>query len=44
VPVTFADTSLAERELGYRCATPLAAGVERFCSWYLAAKRAGSIA
>jgi UDP-glucuronate 4-epimerase len=44
VPITFADVSLAERELGYRCTTPLAAGVEKFCAWYLAHKRAGSVA
>ncbi len=44
VPITFADTTLAERELGYRCTTPIAAGIDRFCAWYLAAKRAGSVA
>lgn len=43
VPVTFADVSLAERELGYRSSTPLAVGVERFCAWYLAEKRAGRV-
>lgn len=43
VPVTFADVALAERELGYRAATPLAAGIDKFCAWYLAEKRAGRI-
>jgi UDP-glucuronate 4-epimerase len=43
VPVTFADVTLAERELGYRSSTPLAVGVERFCAWYLAEKRAGRV-
>jgi len=31
---TFADTSLAEAELGYRPATDLAAGLEQFVAWY----------
>ncbi|MCA8953881.1 MAG: NAD-dependent epimerase/dehydratase family protein, partial [Planctomycetes bacterium] len=44
VPLTYADIGLAERELGYRPATPLAAGLERFCAWYLAAKREGRVA
>ena len=43
VPITYADVTLAERELGYRCTTPLAVGVERFCAWYLAEKRAGNV-
>jgi UDP-glucuronate 4-epimerase len=43
VPVTFADISLAQRELGYRCTTPLAAGIDKFCAWYVAEKRAGRI-
>jgi len=43
VPITFADVTLAERELGYRCTTPLAAGIDKFCAWYLAEKRAGRI-
>lgn len=43
VPITYADTRLAERELGYRSATPLAAGVERFCAWYVREKSAGRI-
>ena len=43
VPITFADVSLAERELGYRCTTPLAEGVAKFCRWYVAAKRDGRV-
>jgi UDP-glucuronate 4-epimerase len=43
VPITWADVSLAERELGYRCTTPLAAGIDKFCAWYLAEKRAGRV-
>jgi UDP-glucuronate 4-epimerase len=43
VPVTFADVGLAERELGYRCATPLGAGIERFCAWYVREKREGRV-
>jgi len=43
VPITYADVSLAARELGYRCTTPLAAGVDKFCSWYLREKSAGRV-
>lgn len=43
VPVTYADVALAERELGYRCSTPLARGVEQFCAWYVEQKRARRI-
>ena len=43
VPITYADVSLAERELGYRCSTPLAAGIDKFCAWYLAEKKARRI-
>ncbi|MBX3464096.1 MAG: GDP-mannose 4,6-dehydratase [Planctomycetes bacterium] len=43
VPITCADVSLAARELGYRCTTPLAAGIERFCRWYLDEKREGRV-
>ncbi|MGE3173737.1 MAG: SDR family NAD(P)-dependent oxidoreductase [Planctomycetota bacterium] len=35
VPQTWADVSLAERELDYRCTTPVRLGIERFCEWYL---------
>tara|TARA_R110002073_G_scaffold252312_1_gene414881 strand:+ start:1198 stop:2163 length:966 start_codon:yes stop_codon:yes gene_type:complete len=40
VPVTYADVSLAEQELGYRCTTPLAEGVKKFCRWYVEEKSA----
>ena len=43
VPVTYADVRLAERELGYRCTTPLALGIDRFCAWYLREKREGRV-
>ncbi len=44
VPITFADTTLAERELGYRCTTPVADGLRRFCEWFLAEQMAGAVA
>ena len=34
VPVTYADTSKLERETGFRPATPLRTGVERFVRWF----------
>ena len=43
VPITYADVTLAERELGYRCATPLAEGIKKFCSWYVAEKTNGRL-
>lgn len=43
VPVTFADVRAAERDLGYRCTTPLPQGIDRFCAWYVAEKRAGRV-
>lgn len=43
VPITYADVSLAERELGYRCSTPLAEGVKKFCAWYVDEKNAGKL-
>lgn len=43
VPITYADVSLAGRDLGYRCTTPLAAGIEKFCGWYVTEKRAGRV-
>lgn len=43
VPITYADISLAGRELGYRPAMTLAAGVEKFCAWYLDAKAGGRV-
>ncbi len=43
VPITFADVTLAGKELGYRCTTPLAQGVDKFCRWYVEQKRAGVV-
>jgi UDP-glucuronate 4-epimerase len=34
VPITFADVSLAARELGYHPSTPIHRGLDRFVSWY----------
>ncbi len=34
VPVTFADTSALEAELGFRPSTPLRDGLRRFAEWY----------
>lgn len=34
VPVTFADTSALEADLGFRPATPLREGLRRFAQWY----------
>ncbi len=34
VPVTYADTSALERDLGFRPATPLREGLRRFAQWY----------
>jgi UDP-glucuronate 4-epimerase len=34
VPITFADVAAAERDLGYRCSVPIAAGITRFCAWF----------
>lgn len=33
---TYADTSALERDFGYRPATPLQTGIDRFCAWYRA--------
>lgn len=43
VPVTYADITLAARELGYRCTTPLADGLTKFCAWYQREKAAGRV-
>jgi UDP-glucuronate 4-epimerase len=43
VAVTYADVSLAARDLGYRCTTPLPQGIEKFCDWYLREKREGRV-
>ena len=34
VPVTYADTSALERDLGYRPSTPLEEGLREFARWY----------
>ena len=34
VPVTYADTSALERDLGFRPATPLREGLRKFAQWY----------
>ena len=44
VPVTYADVTRAQQELGYRSETPLADGVQKFCSWYLEEKAQGRVA
>ena len=44
VPITFADISLAERELGYRCTTPVKDGLRRFVEWYRQQQQAGCVA
>ena len=36
VPVTFADTSALEADLGFKPATPLRVGLRRFAEWYKA--------
>jgi UDP-glucuronate 4-epimerase len=33
VPITCADVSLAERELGYAAKVPIEEGLQRFCAW-----------
>lgn len=43
VPITYADLTAAEQHLGYRCSTPIADGIDRFCAWYLREKRAGNV-
>ncbi len=34
VPITYADTSALERDLGFKPATPLRVGLRRFAEWY----------
>jgi nucleoside-diphosphate-sugar epimerase len=34
VPVTYADTSALEEDLGFKPATPLREGLRRFAEWY----------
>lgn len=36
VPVTYADTSVLERDFGFKPATPLREGLRRFAQWYKA--------
>jgi UDP-glucuronate 4-epimerase len=43
VPITYADLTAAGRDLAYRCSTPIADGIDRFCAWYLREKRAGNV-
>ena len=43
VPITYADVTLAERELGYRSRVPFAQGIRRFCDWYVQQKKAGRV-
>lgn len=43
VPITWADTKLAEADFGFRARIGIAAGIDRFCAWYLAEKQAGRI-
>jgi UDP-glucuronate 4-epimerase len=40
VPITFADVSKAQRDLGYSPATDIEAGVQRFVEWYREEQRA----
>ncbi len=34
VPVTYADTSALEKDMGFRPSTPLSEGLKRFAQWY----------
>lgn len=43
VAITFADIGRAQRELGYRCSTPIADGITKFCAWYQREKAAGRV-
>jgi UDP-glucuronate 4-epimerase len=43
VPQTFADVTLAERELGYRCMIPVERGLQLFCEWYMQEHEAGHV-
>jgi len=36
VPVTFADLTLARRDLGYNPRVPVSEGIPRFVEWYRA--------
>ncbi|MDP1808983.1 MAG: GDP-mannose 4,6-dehydratase [Actinomycetota bacterium] len=39
VPITFADITLAKRDLGYAPTTPIESGIPRFVNWYLASPK-----
>jgi UDP-glucuronate 4-epimerase len=41
VPATYADIARAERKLGFRPTTPIAAGIPKFVRWYRAYHRLG---
>lgn len=41
---TYADVTLAARELGYRANVPLREGLRRFAAWYRAERAAGHVA
>jgi UDP-glucuronate 4-epimerase len=43
VPITYADVGKAERQLGYRCTTPVREGLRKFCDWYLRERQAGRV-
>lgn len=43
VKITYADTTLAARELGVVSQVKLVDGIQRFCTWYLAEQRAGRL-
>lgn len=42
VPITYADISRAERDLGYRPTTPLKAGLDAFVAWFQTEGRPGA--
>ncbi|MCC6669825.1 MAG: GDP-mannose 4,6-dehydratase [Planctomycetes bacterium] len=44
VRITYADTTLAQRDLGWRAKVPIREGVQRFVAWYLAERAAGGVA
>ena len=44
VPVTYADTTLAEKDLGYHARVPIRSGLQLFCDWYRAERTAGRVA
>jgi UDP-glucuronate 4-epimerase len=44
VAITYADTTKAYDELGYRSTVPVDEGLRRFCAWFLQQRAAGGIA